>query len=232
MPTPLQTNQFTTTDGFHIHIFEYGTHSNYKITDQQNNKYFATARNNISILYLEFKYDKMENDGYTVYSDEQRKTKHLGNILASKRFNNPQEIERAIINAVRKIAELTPMFIIALNEIENIGFVIIDGIADLATAINDEDEATRVIGLLLKWTKIHNIHICNIIHENKNNNFATGHLGSSIMKKSETVAFVTRDDKLTKVTPDYCRNYPFDEFYFELDENHLPKESEENQPFI
>jgi len=124
MRTPLQTNQFTTTDGLHIHIFEYGTHSNYKITDQQNNKYFATARNNISILYLEFKYDKMENDGYTVYSDEQRKTKHLGNILASKRFNNPQEIERAIINAVRKIAELTPMFIIALNEIENISMQI------------------------------------------------------------------------------------------------------------
>ena len=52
------------------------------------------------------------------------------------------------------------------------------------------------------------------------------------MKKAETVAFVTREDNLTKVTPDYCRNHPFSEFYFELDENHLPTENNEKNAFI
>ena len=73
------------------------------------------------------------------------------------------------------------------------GFVVIDGIADLANAINDEDEATRVVSLLLKWTKDYQCHIATVIHQNKNDNFATGHLGSSIMKKCEIIIAVTKD---------------------------------------
>jgi hypothetical protein len=61
-----------------------------------------------------------------------------------------------------------------------LGFVVIDGIADLANAINDEIEASRVVSLLMRWTKIYNCHIHVIIHENKADNNATGHLGSSI----------------------------------------------------
>ncbi len=73
------------------------------------------------------------------------------------------------------------------------GFVVIDGIADLATGINDEDEATRVVSLLMRWTKDYNCHIATVIHQNKNDNYATGHLGSSIMKKCEIIISVTKD---------------------------------------
>ena len=114
----------------------------------------------------------------------------------------------------------------------NIGLITIDGAADVMDNVNDLDEANKITQGMMKWTTKSNAHLCTILHRNHNTDKPTGHLGSSIMKKSETVAFVTRDDKLTKVTPDYCRNYPFDEFYFELDENHLPKESEDNKPFI
>jgi len=126
MRTPLQTNQFTTTDGLTVHISDEYASSLYTIIDQQNTKYIATTRNygkQIKVN-LHFIYNNIENDGYTIYTDKQRKTKHLGNILASKNFNNPQKAERAIIDAVRKIATLTPMFIIALNEIENISMQI------------------------------------------------------------------------------------------------------------
>ena len=114
----------------------------------------------------------------------------------------------------------------------NIGMITIDGAADVMDNVNDLDEANKITQGMMKWTTKSNAHLCTILHRNHNTDKPTGHLGSSIMKKSETVAFVTRDDKLTKVTPDYCRNYPFDEFYFELNENHLPKESEDNKPFI
>jgi len=73
------------------------------------------------------------------------------------------------------------------------GFVVIDGIADLATGINDEEEASRVSSLLLRWTKDYNCHIATVIHQNKNDNFATGHLGSAIMKKCEIIISVTKD---------------------------------------
>jgi hypothetical protein len=114
----------------------------------------------------------------------------------------------------------------------NIGLITIDGAADILENVNDLDMANLITQGMMKWTTKSNAHLCTILHRNHNTDKPTGHLGSSIMKKSETVAFVTRDDKLTKVTPDYCRNYPFDEFYFELDENHLPKESEDSKPFI
>ena len=75
---------------------------------------------------------------------------------------------------------------------DNIGYVLIDGIADLAKCNNDEEEATRVVSLLMKWTKIYNCHITVVIHQNKGDNFATGHLGSSIMKKSEVIISVEK----------------------------------------
>jgi len=77
---------------------------------------------------------------------------------------------------------------------DEVGMVVIDGIADLANAINDEDEATRVVSLLMKWTKEYNCHIATVIHQNKSDNYATGHLGSAIMKKSEIVIAVTKDE--------------------------------------
>jgi hypothetical protein len=117
-----------------------------------------------------------------------------------------------------------------VNMSNGISLIVIDGIADLALAINDEIEASRVVSLLLKWTKVYNMHIIVIIHENKNDNFATGHLGSSIMKKAECVISVTKDDTdnlKSKVKCDYMRGtMEFDDFDILIDENGIPKVDE------
>jgi hypothetical protein len=114
----------------------------------------------------------------------------------------------------------------------NIGLITIDGAADIMDSVNDLDEANKITQGMMKWTTKSNCHLSTILHRNHGSDKPTGHLGSSIMKKAETVAFVTREDNLTKVTPDYCRNYPFNEFYFELDENHLPTVNEDKKPWI
>ena len=112
-----------------------------------------------------------------------------------------------------------------------ISFIVIDGIADLAMAINDEIEASRVVSLLLKWTKIYNLHICVIIHQNKNDNFATGHLGSSIMKKAECIMSVTKDSSdssKSEISCDYIRGaQEFDKFIIAIDENGMPSIDQE-----
>jgi len=92
----------------------------------------------------------------------------------------------------------------AIENTPNLGLVIIDGIADLATAINDEDEGTRVSQLLLKWTKENNCHVMTIIHQNKRDDYATGHLGSFVMKKSEVVLSVKKDESDPKVSNVKC----------------------------
>ena len=112
------------------------------------------------------------------------------------------------------------------NKCSGISLIIIDGIADLATAINDEVEASRVVSLLMKWTKVYNLHIMVIIHQNKNDNFATGHLGSLIMKKAECVMSVTKDSCdafKSEVSCDYIRGtMEFDKFNIAIDENGMP----------
>jgi hypothetical protein len=106
------------------------------------------------------------------------------------------------------------------------GYIVIDGIADLAKAINDEEEATRVCSLLLRWTKEYNCHITTVIHQNKNDNYATGHLGSSIIKKAECVIMVEKDSNernKSNVQCDLIRGaVEFDDFSFEIGSGGLP----------
>jgi hypothetical protein len=109
---------------------------------------------------------------------------------------------------------------------DSIGYILIDGIADLATAINDEVEASRVVSLLMKWTKVYNCHITTIIHQNKENDYATGHLGSAIMKKAECIISVKKNQNLSlrsEVSCDMIRgSSDFNDFEFEIIDN-LPQ---------
>jgi hypothetical protein len=109
----------------------------------------------------------------------------------------------------------------------SLGFIVIDGIADLANAINDEIEASRVVSLLMRWTKIYNCHIHVIIHENKGDNNATGHLGSSILKKAETIISVTKDPDDFRKSIVKCTlirgTMDFNDFVINVDEDGLPK---------
>ncbi len=107
-----------------------------------------------------------------------------------------------------------------------IGFMLIDGIADLANAINDEIEASRIVTMLLRWTKEYDCHICTVLHQNKRDNFATGHLGSSIMKKAEVVISIDKSENnnaTSVVSCDLIRGvYDFEPFTFTVDGDGLP----------
>jgi len=109
---------------------------------------------------------------------------------------------------------------------DSIAFILIDGIADLVN-INDESEALKVGGLLMKWTENYNIHICNIIHQNKADNFATGHLGSYVIKKAEVVMSVEKDEmdkRRSIVNCDMIRGVDsFEPFGFEINDKGLPE---------
>jgi len=103
--------------------------------------------------------------------------------------------------------------------------IIIDGIKDLVFDINDGKEATELTTALMKWTEEKDIHIVVILHQNKGDNNARGHLGTEVVNKSETVLSVTKDrDRpgLSIVQPEYCRNQDFDPFAFSIDEFGYP----------
>lgn len=117
---------------------------------------------------------------------------------------------------------------------DKIAFCVIDGIADLANAINDELEATRIATMLLRLTAVYNCHISTVLHQNKNDNYATGHIGSAVMKKAENIISVLKDpqDKRRSIVRnDLGRGIEFDEFSFYVNEDGIPIiETDEKAP--
>lgn len=115
-------------------------------------------------------------------------------------------------------------------------FAIIDGVRDLVTDINNPDQATRVSNLLLKWTAERNIHIMCVIHQNKADKNARGHIGSEVVNKSETVISIGKSDvdsKNTVVKPEFMRGLHFEEFEIKIEDG-IPVyagELEDNIPF-
>lgn len=108
---------------------------------------------------------------------------------------------------------------------DKIGFVVIDGIKDLVTSINDEEQATNIASKLLKWTEERNIHIVVVLHQNKSDTNARGHIGTELINKAETVLEVAKsetDTNISIVTPQQCRNIEPEVFAFEINEFGIP----------
>jgi len=102
-------------------------------------------------------------------------------------------------------------YIMKINN--NIGLVVIDGIVDLASAgVNDEAEATALASKLLQWTSENNCHISIVLHENKNDRNAKGHLGSYLVQKAETTISLAKSEhtpSASDIVPEYTRNIEF-----------------------
>ena len=111
-----------------------------------------------------------------------------------------------------------------IYETENLGYVVIDGIRDLVYDINDPKEASGIAGKLLKWSEEKNIHIVTVLHQNKGDGNARGHLGTELVNKSETVLAVEKKDNsnISVVSPVQCRNREPEPFAFEIDEDGIP----------
>jgi len=112
---------------------------------------------------------------------------------------------------------------------DKIGFVVIDGIKDLVTSINDESEATMIASKLLKWTEERNIYILTVLHQNKSDNNARGHIGTELINKAQTVLSITKAEKnndISIVEPRQCRDKEPEIFAFEIDEFGIPFEAE------
>ncbi|MGN7203926.1 AAA family ATPase [Pedobacter sp. SAFR-022] len=101
--------------------------------------------------------------------------------------------------------------------------IVIDGVRDLVFDINSPEEATHTATNLMRWAEVFNCHILTILHQNKGNDHARGHLGSEMVNKAETVIKVGQNDlKEIVVEPEFTRGKPFDVFALNRDENGTP----------
>lgn len=106
-------------------------------------------------------------------------------------------------------------------------FVSIDGIADLVENTNDIIMSAKIAQKVMTWTDKYGVHLHTVIHKLIGVNKPTGHLGSYILKKAETVVFLEKEDEENKncniiVKHTYSRGRSFDDFAFNVTTDGLP----------
>ena len=112
------------------------------------------------------------------------------------------------------------------QKINRPSLVIIDGIADLCSDANNIQESNEVVQKLMEWSAKYKVHIINVIHQNfGSTKLGTGHLGSFLEKKAETVISLeanTVNKNWVTVKCGRSRGYSFETFSFEVNEKGLP----------
>ena len=109
-----------------------------------------------------------------------------------------------------------------VSEKFKIGLVCIDGIADLMNDTNSLIETNEVMTKIMQWTTQYKLHLLTVVHLNFGDNpKPTGHIGSAITKKAETVAVLKSSDSdegfgVVTVFPRYTRNVPFKPMAFTI----------------
>ena len=110
---------------------------------------------------------------------------------------------------------------IAYNK--NVGLVIIDGITDLVADINNIEESNLAVHKLMEWSGKYKCHIMTVIHTNYNSDKITGHLGSILLKKLETLISLEQINDEVKVNCKLIRGFSFESFNFKINSFGYPE---------
>ena len=115
-------------------------------------------------------------------------------------------------------------FVLKENGDKN-GLVIIDGIADLVSDVNNLEESNLCVQKIMEWSAKFNCHIITVIHSNYGSDKPTGHLGSFLEKKTETQIQLeanTVNKEWITVICKRSRGYSFETFSFSINQYGLP----------
>jgi hypothetical protein len=180
------------------------------------------SRKSLFITYLVSLFENKKNiDKKILIADTEQGKKHVWKMmqrlrkLTGKKMNvlylrgeNPEK-RMKIIKAALK--DMQP------------DMLVIDGIRDLLYDINDPKECTKVVTWVEKMT-LTGLHIVNVLHLNKTDGNARGHIGSELLNKAETVMELElmQDGEITAVKCEASRDIPFEPFGFTHDMHGLP----------
>lgn len=232
------TKAFETKDGvieYPVPIGTYGNFSFVQAPPKSKKTFFISL---LSAVYLNDEINGISGD-----LKGNRQGKHLihfdteqGNFHASLVFKRPMEmsgnkIENYHTYALRQLSAQDRIDFIEYClydklEGKEIGVVIIDGIADLCSDVNNIEESNLVVQKLMKWTKELHCHIITVIHSNFGTDKPTGHLGSALEKKAETqiqLELNTVNKELVTVSCKRSRNTSFETFSFKVNKAGLPQ---------
>ena len=105
------------------------------------------------------------------------------------------------------------------------GLVIIDGVADLVSDVNNLEESNLCVQKIMQLSAKYDCHIITVIHSNYGSDKPTGHLGSFLEKKTENqiqLEINTVNKDWVTVSCKRSRGYAFETFSFSINEFGLP----------
>lgn len=167
-----------------------------------------------------------------LYFDTEQSPNHCRTILRriNKLCGYPEKMDDDRISFAflreRSTLERREIIELALSTEPEVGLVIIDGLRDLLFDINSSTEAAEVIGLLMRWTSQHNLHIHTVLHLNKADDNVRGHIGTELNHKAETILQISRnenDGKVSEVHAALIRDRDFPPFAFQINDEGLPE---------
>ena len=174
-----------------------------------------------------------------LYVDTEQGKNHcqivLNRILRLAGLPKDCDVDNLTMLALRKYSPEVRLAITeeAIGMIPDLGLVIIDGIRDFIHDINSPGESTDVISKFMQWTDDRQIHIHTVLHQNKNDEHARGHVGTELNNKAETVMLIEpdKDDKsISVVEVIHSRDREFEPFAFRVNDDSLPELVESYQP--
>lgn len=169
-----------------------------------------------------------EDKNNVLYFDTEQSEYHLNKtikrvLVQAENLSNFKAFGLRKFNASQRLALIE----FAIYNTPNLGVVFIDGLRDLLSkGINDEEEATSITSRMLRWTAELNIHIVVVLHQNKGDLNARGHIGTECLNKAETTISVTADShnrNYSIVSCEQCRDISFNDFSFFINEEGLPE---------
>jgi hypothetical protein len=110
-----------------------------------------------------------------------------------------------------------------------LGLLVIDGVRDLVKDINSSEDAADIARLLMKWSDEQQIHILTVLHQNKGDGNARGHIGSEFSNKAESIIKVEKNNQnkeISTVSSHLVRDLDFTSFSFSIGENDIPQIAE------
>ena len=190
----------------------------------------ASALSGSSVLHYRSTFP--ENKRKILYIDTEQGRYHCQLVLKRilrladlPEYKNPDNL---IMLALRKFSPKLRLAIVeqAIGTIPDLGLVIIDGIRDFLYDINSSSESTDIISKFMQWTDDRQIHIHTVLHQNKNDEHARGHIGTELNNKAETIMQieVDKEDKtISVVEAMHIRDREFEPFAFRINEEGLPE---------
>lgn len=162
----------------------------------------TASREDLAVLWIDTEQDK---------NTLRQKAKA---VLSMAGLDTPPE--RLKIVTLRGYGGPADMLAATLQAIEEnaADLVFLDGVVDLCQAFNDEEKSRDVVRQLETYAERHGAAILGLIHTNKRDNEARGHLGAIMQQKSAEIYQVEKTGDAAQVTQPFSRFAPVPPFSF------------------